>query len=195
MAPLPPSAAASASASDASCSCLGRPTWVASCTGCGAEGHYFVKNRLNPRGRRHTSHFVEGNDIKACGQFKRKPRMGPFVPPPGFFPDQAGEGGELRGGGRVVDSLSVGMFVVYTGNDEEERVGRVCYYVTAAALLPLLLCCAVMCCVVLCSVVLCSVVLCCAVLCCDGGCSILLLFGNHCVCVADRVAPSPPLCR
>lgn len=110
------------------CSC----EWVASCTGCGEEGPYFVKNRLNPRGRRHTSHFLEDNQIKACGQFKRKPRLLPFRPPPSFFPNQFEEGGDVdstrkagAGGSRHVDSLSAGMFVVFTTNDDEEKVARV----------------------------------------------------------------------
>ena len=106
---------------------LCRPQWVASCTGCGGEGPYFVKNRLNPRGRRHTSHFPEEGQLKACGQFKRKPRMSPFLAPPSFFEDWGDEGGEVGGGegGQRVDSLSTGMFIVDTDNDEEERVARV----------------------------------------------------------------------
>ena len=101
--------------------------WVANCSGCGQEGKYFVKNRLNPRGRRHTSHFPdEDTTVKACGQFKRKPRLLPFRVPASFFPDAGDEGGSIsRKGSRMVDTLSVGMFVVFTGNDEEERVARV----------------------------------------------------------------------
>ena len=112
------------------CSC----EWVASCTGCGEEGPYFVKNRLNPRGRRHTSHFLDGNPLKACGQFKRKPRLLPFRTSSSLFPDHVNEGGDSentrKGGGgavsgRIVDSVCAGMFVVYTSNDEEQRVARV----------------------------------------------------------------------
>ena len=87
-----------------------------------------MKNRLNPRGRRHTSHFIDNNDIKACGQFKRKPRLLPFLAPPSFFVDQMDEGGDsdsTRKSGRSVDSLTAGMFVVYTTNDDEEKVARV----------------------------------------------------------------------
>jgi hypothetical protein len=118
--------------------------WVASCTGCGTEGPYRVKNRQNPRGRRHTPHQLPHSltpqslthSLTTCGQFKKKPRLVPFRPPASFFTSVMDEGGDCdtrrmskgvsKGvSKRRVDSLSVGMFVVYTTNDEEKKVARV----------------------------------------------------------------------
>ena len=70
----------------------------------------------------------------------------------------------------MVDSLRVGMFVVYTGNDEEERVARVSGgdSVRAALCCAALLSAALLSAVLRCSLLRCSLLCCVVMVCCDG---------------------------